>query len=1452
MNTSPAPLSDPDADTAVHAHGSALANLAFGSLSRTGIAGAVQGRNLAFLPNEALELDLSDPAQRQFGDYELLELIGEGGMGVVYRARQSSLDRDVAVKLLAAGPWASREFVERFRREAQNAARMQHPNIVAIYEVGSAEELHFFSMRLVHGGTLASCLKRDGKLPAQQAAALLRTIAEAVDYAHRLGVLHLDLKPANVLLDESEHPHVADFGLARRLDNALATDNDEVSGTPSYMAPEQAQVRSQKITPATDIWGLGAILYELVTGTPPFLGASPQATLKLVVEGALLSPRHHAPDIPHDLEAIILKCMARNTAERYPSARALADDLGRFIEHRAVQARPLNAAQRVARWAKRQPYVATFAALFTISLLAGIVGVTNQWRRAEGNALLARTTLWQSRSAESQRLIGDGDAFHALAGAAANLREMEANGARDQASLERLRIGTVLANAPQLFDVIALNAAIESISIAPDGKSVAVGTDRIVHLIDVETGKERWQVDTRDKSFGIVRGDTHDNNSSLESLKFSMDGHRLIAHPASGDSIFYQRHIDTVLIDVDTGRVVDPPTEFADFLATDYAQDGRYALLFDKHGRVQRWRTMPWSPAGDLVAITGQSGELINPQGMMEAQLSANGDMLVAVYDDSQEFRSLDPVHLTTRHVLRIDPHGYPTSWQFNRDGSTMAIGTLRGNIALWDIAAGTARWLQPAMASRVEWLAFNPDGTRLLAGGLELRVFDPRSGELAALPVASGQGYISRGGFSSDGRHFWTWSWYAGGKFWGLPDVPGFPLQAPITSAPAMHGRRVGLTVAADSQSRLIATYDNGLVKLWRLPDSSTFDVNTAPMPGDTLRVDGRHLVRVDGNHVAVFDAMSDTTLGTPIALPQAPTFAGLSADGLSLIAIAGREVSAWDWQTGKALWPAVSLPNSPLRLSLAAKSPVLAVATGENDIKGFRERVHLFDLTSGKQRSKSFTVPGPLASLRLSADGGRLILWSDGSGVNAEANVLNVINTATSEVALRLVHEGKQMPIVDARFADDGSLWTSAGRENATGIWHWDADGKLLTHTTTRVSASDALVAETIWPLPQSKGVIALAASPGLKPLRVAADGTSHPMLGPDSMSGTNVAAINPDGNLLAAASAHGVSLINIASNEVLLPELELPLSAQELVQQLVFSPDGSRLTGRTTGGRWFSWRLIADMRAVSDIEQHLRQINPVVRSAGTEPALADDLRRALRAGDPGPAPAPNALGATPATRASTETPQTPTDAHFLPLDLSPIANSEPRATTGHVFVDFATSFQSLPRGIQRYDGVDFRLGRSVQLSGATSHSSDNAFPAQTDRLAIAPAHIAAVDVLVLDYHTTADEVGSVHLHFADGPDQNLPIMAVRDVWPHWFPDPKDPGRRRVGWLGSMADVLVVTEDTVALGESTLSRSYVVHLENPQPERMLTAISFNAPPHAIPGLLFLGVTLEPRDVLH
>jgi serine/threonine protein kinase len=330
-----------------------------------------------------VRIDLLDPTQRDFGDYELIEEIGRGGMGVVYRARQHDLDREVALKLLSAGPWASEALIEVLRNEAQYAGRLQHPNIVVVHAMGERAGLVFYAMQLVPGRSLSQRLDTEGPMPAREAARMLRTVAEAVDYAHRLDVLHLDLKPGNILVEADGTPRIADFGLARGLEQAF--DEERVSGTPGYMAPEQARPGRAPLSPATDVWALGAVLYEMLTGYPPFEGDDAEHTLRLLLEGTVRRPSRNAA-VPADLEAICLHCLQKDPAQRYQGARALADDLGRFLEGRAVSVRELNLFQRSAHWARREPKVAIAATAAVGVLAIGLATSLWLWRRAEASA----------------------------------------------------------------------------------------------------------------------------------------------------------------------------------------------------------------------------------------------------------------------------------------------------------------------------------------------------------------------------------------------------------------------------------------------------------------------------------------------------------------------------------------------------------------------------------------------------------------------------------------------------------------------------------------------------------------------------------------------------------------------------------------------------------------------------------------------------------------------------------------------------------------------------------------------------------------------------------------------------------------------------------------------------------------------------------------------------------
>src|SRR5213079_844466 len=331
-------------------------------LFRTGLASLDNKDDQAFEPTVAR-------MSKDFGDYELLEEIGRGGQGVVYQARQKSLNRIVALKVIGLAHWATEAHVKRFRLEAEAAASLNHPCIVPIYEVGERGGACYFSMGLVDGGQLDAVAKRE-PMPIRHAAELIAKLARTVHYAHERGILHRDIKPGNILLDAKGEPHLTDFGLARLVETeSTMTRTLDVLGTPSYMAPEQAMGNNAAVSSVTDIYGLGAVLYQLLTGQPPFAGGATYETIKLLLDTEPKQPRLLNPKIDRDLSTICLKCLEKDPKRRYTSALALAEDVERWLKQEPIQARHTGVFARGKKWVRRNPTSALLAACL-IALVA--------------------------------------------------------------------------------------------------------------------------------------------------------------------------------------------------------------------------------------------------------------------------------------------------------------------------------------------------------------------------------------------------------------------------------------------------------------------------------------------------------------------------------------------------------------------------------------------------------------------------------------------------------------------------------------------------------------------------------------------------------------------------------------------------------------------------------------------------------------------------------------------------------------------------------------------------------------------------------------------------------------------------------------------------------------------------------------------------------------------------
>ncbi len=690
---------------------------------------------------------------RYFGDYELIRELGRGGMGVVWKARQHSLNRPVALKLLKSDFLASDDERRRFQNEAEAVALLDHPHIVPIYEVGDHEGHQYFSMKLVGGPSLEKKLV-DFAADPKAAARLVKTAAEAVHHAHQRGILHRDLKPSNILLDDRGEPYVTDFGLAKRVEgDSELTVSGAILGTPSYMAPEQASGRRGTVTTASDVYGLGAILYSLLTGRPPFLGESVVEILELVREQEPEPPSKLNPRTPRDLEIICLKCLAKEPRRRYGSAQALAEDLGRYVSGEPITARPVTRFERAVMWTRRKPAIASLLGLVVVVALAGLGGV-----------------LWQWRSAIDARNTADTRAQDALA---AKVKESEAREAAVKAA-DVAKAQTVLAeNATRQAKAqtkVATSRQLAALSVAQRDKRF----DRSL-LLAVEAFRTEKTYEARESIYQALQqrpGLTtflHINKSGPLSVAFSPDGKTIAAGCSDGG---------VVLWDVAARkRLGDEPLPVTEgtVWSVAFSRDGKtiaagYGFgpgsgLAGSGGGVVLWDVATRNRLGDEprpVTEGWVESVAFSPDGRTIAAGYSAGDGGVVLWDVAARKRLVDePLPVT---------EGCVSSVAFSPDAKTVAAGYFvqggtgsDSGVVLWDVATRTRLGDEP-LSVKEGWVfsvAFSPDGKTIAAGyyvvfhdvgGVVLWDVARRS-RLVDEPLSVKEGNVRSVAFSPDGK---------------------------------------------------------------------------------------------------------------------------------------------------------------------------------------------------------------------------------------------------------------------------------------------------------------------------------------------------------------------------------------------------------------------------------------------------------------------------------------------------------------------------------------------------------------------------------------------------------------------------------------------------------------------------------------------------------------------------
>ena len=1083
---------------------------------------------------------------RYFGDYELKAEIAHGGMGVVYRGRQVSLDRPVALKMILPDKLDD-EAVKRFRQEAESAGSLDHPNIVPVYEIGMHDGQHFLSMRLIEGRSLKEDLPRLRK-NSRAAARLLATVARAVHHAHQRGVLHRDLKPQNILVDRDGQPHVTDFGLAKRVAAGReVTVTGAWAGTPEYMAPEQAAGEFKGLTTAADIYGLGAILYALLTGDPPFRDAYP-AILRRISEDEPARPRSLDRRIDPDLETICLKCLEKDPNRRYPTAAELADDLDRWLGGEPITARPVSRWERARKWVRRKPAIAALSAAVLLMGLVGLSGVLWQWRAAVDNERRARASEQKEATArvEAERQRNQArKASEALrqANRVVVEREQEAIAARDEATRQRNEVDRVNAGLKETLRQVRRNAYFAHLAVAQrewEAFHVTRARELLENPDEAEFRGFEWHYLKR--LYYPERLTLHGNSDRMTGVAFSADGSQVFsastspaANRASGERIPSSGGATVKVWDAASGR------ELRTLAGTAKAVPA-FPMLVPANLRAASF------------TLSDVEGLAISPDGQRLA--AASNDATVEVWEAASG-RKLVSLKGHTKDVTCV---------AFSPDGERLVSGSVDQTVKLWDIGSGRELRTISGHNDRIAAVAFSPDGKQLASsGGSAIKLWNSDTGQ-ELLTFKRSRGLFLGGlAYSPDGKSL---------AFGVANDTIEIRDPANGQRLVALNGHAGGIMALAftpDGKRIALASSDDS-IKLWRADTGEelhTFRGHTSMVRSVAFSPDGKRLASASWDQtVKLWDVAYDQeplTLVDPTRTNEGVSWSTGDVRGISFSPDGQRlacgykngSVRLWDTATGRELLTLRGHTRDVWGVAFSPDGQRLASASMD-------QTVMLWNAATGQELFTFKGLADGATGVAFSPDGQRLAATS----LYQTVKVWDV-PSATELFSLadhtRATWLGTWSPdqTRGLAFSPDGKRLASASRRSASvRLWDTSSGRELLTIEGPRFIFFVTSVAFS----PDGQR---LAAAYDDSTARIWDAASGRELL---SLKGTGSAVVfSPDGQRLATANDDAtVKLWDAATGQDL---LTLKPNTYAILG-VTFSPDGKRLASIGADGTVKIW--------------------------------------------------------------------------------------------------------------------------------------------------------------------------------------------------------------------------------------------------------------------------------------